>query len=136
MQGPNGKRKIAVIKSSDRSYSGDDSEFIAQHITEWVEISDEEYNAVLAWVNKQNRSYSGYHYRILQYLTPNLNIPEILKEAKELEKKRDEEKREKERKQKEKKENKEKKAIEEKRKLFEQLKKELEPDETLSKKGK
>ncbi len=125
--------KIAIISSREQEIynSGDfdsNSLFIPYHITEWTEVSDNEYNMLVEATNTTLAVYQG-RYSIIHFPPQKETIAELIAMAKE---KRDaliKEKAKQAANEAERAENyrkkKELKTIAEKERLFEQLKKEL-----------
>jgi len=117
------KRKVAVIVGEDayNEYGDGASQFIATHITEWVEVTQEEHVALQNWCYKQ---YQG-KYRVIEDVTRILDIKEIMKEAKVEQAKREQAENVRKAKALANKAAKKKLKEDEKRALYEQLKKEL-----------
>jgi len=116
------KRKVAVIVG-DNAYDnyGDSASFIASHMTDWIEVTQEEHVALQYWCHKQ---YAG-SYRLIEDVTRSVDIKEIMKLARAEQAKREKAEEERKAKSLAKKAAKKKLAEDEKRRLYEQLKKEL-----------
>jgi hypothetical protein len=115
------KQKIAVIVGEDLYHDDGYDKFVANHITDWLEVTQEEFVAVANWCSRQY----GSRYKIIRDVTSTLDINEIMKEAIAEQAKRDKAEALRKAKALASKAAKKKLKEEEKRSLYEQLKKEL-----------
>lgn len=121
-----GKLEVAVIALND--YIGyEDSHTVIRSITDWTEVTREEWVALRAWVGRV-KPIDGEYFHVIQKVPvdrmPSL-ISECLSEAKKFQEQQAKEKEERERKRKERAKEREKKKLIEKKKLLEELKAEL-----------
>lgn len=121
-----GKFEVAVIALNE--YFGyEDSHTIIRSITDWTEVTREEWVALQAWVDTI-KPIEGTFFQVIQKVPvdrmPSL-ISECLAEAKKFAEKQAKEKEERERKRKERALKREKEKLRDKKKLLEELKAEL-----------
>lgn len=74
--------KIIEIISSDNydSYSGDDRHY---YPTVWDEVTPEEYECLVLWVNKQKYTYNS-HYKLIREIPLQQHLPKALSDYLEL----------------------------------------------------
>lgn len=102
----------------------DGPETIAKSITDWKEVTDEEFTLLQRWINHGIKNSDDVRYILTRY--PNDNIPSCIEDCKkaaaDLELKLAQERKDRERKKKEKEAKKKLKTEAEQRKQFEKLK--------------
>jgi len=115
--------EVAVISgvSIEEIDSYYNSTFVAQHITDWMTVTDDELGALKAWVAKRRHTH-----RLICNETRNVSIKDILQEAKDQKAKEDAAREATRLARAEKAKAKRLKEEKTKRELFEKLKKELE----------
>lgn len=80
-------KKIALIKGAERYDNyGDSSELIAQHITEWTTITEEEYNLLIQYQYSVLRGYTIIEQPLNQKEIVEMAVKSAINLAKKMEK--------------------------------------------------